>query len=239
MSAALTVAFDADDTLWHNEDAFAAAEQRFNEIVSPWADAESAQETLVRHERARLASHGYGVKSFVISMIAAACDISNDEIGADVIRSIVDISEELLTMPTVMIDGAREAIEAVSAEYRTMIITKGDLHHQLRRIDLADVAKYCFDVEVVADKDAATYRRVLARHHVEPDGFVMIGNSVVSDVAPILEIGGRAVHVPYHVTWALETATQDLATSDRWVRLDNLSTLPDHLARWQAEENQS
>jgi len=229
MSAELTIAFDADDTLWHNEDAFAEAEHRFNEIVSPWADAQAAQDTLIRHERERLASHGYGVKSFVLATIAAACEISNDEIGADVIRSLVDISEELLTMPTIMIDGAFDAIAAVSANYPTMVITKGDLHHQLRRIDASNVAQFCFDVEVVADKDAATYRRVLDRHHIDPDRFVMVGNSVVSDIAPVLELGARAVHVPYHVTWALETSAQDPPTSDHWVRLDDITLLLDHL----------
>ena len=235
MPAELTIAFDADDTLWHNEDAFAEAEHRFNEIVSPWADAQTAQDTLIRHERDRLATHGYGVKSFVLAMIAAACDISNDEIGVDLIRSLVDISEELLTMPTVMIDGAFDAIAAVSADYPTMIITKGDLHHQLRRVDAANVAQFCFDVEVVADKDAATYRRVLERHRIDPDRFVMVGNSVVSDVAPVLELGARAVHVPYHVTWALETAVEDLLPSNHWVRLDDITLLLDHLDSLQGQ----
>jgi len=235
MPAELTIAFDADDTLWHNEDAFAEAEHRFNEIVSPWADAQTAQDTLIRHERDRLATHGYGVKSFVLAMIAAACDISNDEIGVDLIRSLVDISEELLTMPTVMIDGAFDAIAAVSADYPTMIITKGDLHHQLRRVDAANVAQFCFDVEVVADKDAATYRRVLERHRIDPDRFVMVGNSVVSDVAPVLELGARAVHVPYHVTWALETAVEDLLPSNHWVRLDDITLLRDHLDSLQGQ----
>lgn len=171
MTPHLTVAFDADDTLWHNENVFAAAEDRFNEIVAPWADADKAQR--------------------------------------------------------VLIDGAGEAMRVVSEKWPTMIITKGDLHHQLRRIDQADVGQYRFDVEVVADKDAATYKRILQRHRIEPENLIMVGNSIVSDVAPLLETGARSVHIPYEFTWALETATQDPEPSDRWFRLESISALPD------------
>jgi len=226
MSSRLTIAFDADDTLWHNENAFADAEHRFNEIVAPWADAETAQRVLVDFERARVGTYGYGVKSFSLSMIAAACELSNNEIPAATLRTIVDTADELLAMPTVLIDGALEAMEAIAGRYPTMIITKGDLHHQLRRIAETDLARHCFDVEVVADKDADTYRRILARHRVDPADLVMIGNSIVSDVAPLLEIGARAVHIPYEFTWALETADTEPEPSDRWFRLDSIAELP-------------
>lgn len=226
MSSPLTVAFDADDTLWHNEDAFEAAEHHFNEIVAPWAEADEAQRVLLDFERARVGLYGYGVKSFCLAMIAAACEVSNNEIPAAVLRTIVDTADELLAMPTKLIDGAAEAIETVSEKWPTFIITKGDLHHQLRRIEIADVAKYCFDIEVVAEKDAATYRRILRRHRIEPKNLIMIGNSVVSDVAPLLDIGARAVHIPYDVTWALETAAADPAPSDRWFRLESISDVP-------------
>jgi putative hydrolase of the HAD superfamily len=227
MASNLTVAFDADDTLWHNENAFAAAEDHFNEIVAPWADAERAQRVLVDFERSHVGIYGYGVKSFCLSMIAAACELSNNDIPAAVLRTIIDTADELLAMPTELIDGAGEAIQAVSKKWPTMIITKGDLHHQLRRIDQADVGQYCFDVEVVADKDAATYKRILQRHRIEPENLIMVGNSIVSDVAPLLEIGARSVHIPYEFTWALETATQDPEPSDRWFRLESISALPD------------
>lgn len=226
MCSRLTIAFDADDTLWHNENAFADAEHRFNEIVAPWVDADTAQRVLVDFERSHVGLYGYGVKSFSLSMIAAACDLSNNEIPAATLRTIVDTANELLAMPTVLIDGALEAVEAIAARYPTMIITKGDLHHQLRRIAEADLSRHCFDVEVVADKDAATYRRILARHRVEPADLVMVGNSIVSDVAPLLEIGARAVHIPYEVTWALETATVEPEPSERWFRLDTIRDLP-------------
>lgn len=227
MSSLLTVAFDADDTLWHNEDAFEAAEHHFNDIMAPWADADEAQRVLLDFERSRVGLYGYGVKSFCLSMIAAACEISNNEVPVAVLRTIIDTADELLAMPTKLIDGAHQAIQEVSEKWPTMIITKGDLHHQLRRIEVADVAKYCFDVEVVAEKDAATYSRVLQRHRIEPENLVMIGNSVVSDVAPLLEIGARAVHIPYAVTWALEKASQEPEPSERWFRLESISDVPE------------
>lgn len=227
MAPDLTVAFDADDTLWHNENAFAAAEDRFNEIVAPWADPDEAQRGLIRFQRSHVALYGYGVKSFCLSMIAAACDLSDDEIPAAVLRTIVATADDLLAMPTELIDGAGEAMRAVSEKWPTMIITKGDLHHQLRRIDQADVGQYCFDVEVVADKDAATYKRILHRHRIEPENLIMVGNSIVSDVVPLLEIGARSVHIPYEFTWALETANEDPEPSDRWFRLESISALPD------------
>lgn len=226
MSAQLTIAFDADDTLWHNENAFADAEDRFNEIVAPWADAETAQRVLIEFERSHVGIYGYGVKSFALSMITAACELSNNEIPASTLRTIIDTADQLLAMPTVLIDGAADAISSISARYPTMIITKGDLHHQLRRIEAADLARHCFDVEVVADKDAATYTRILKRHRIDIDNFVMIGNSLVSDVAPLLELGARAVHIPYEVTWALETAAEEPEPSDRWVRLGSIADLP-------------
>jgi len=226
MQDRLTVAFDADDTLWHNEHAFADAEHRFNELVAPWADAEKAQDVLVETERSRVGLYGYGVKSFALSMIDAACELSNNEIPAATLRQIVGTADELLAMPTVMIDGAREALQLVSARFPTMIITKGDLHHQLRRVGEVDVAKHCFDIEVVADKDAATYRQVLQRHRIDPEHLVMIGNSMVSDVTPLLEIGARAVHIPYEVTWALEKAATDPPDSVRWFRLESITEVP-------------
>jgi len=226
MSSPITVAFDADDTLWHNENAFAAAEDRFNEWVSPWADAEAAQAALVAVERSRLALYGYGVKSFIMAMMKTACELSNDEVPVSTLREMMATADELLAMPTVPIDGAVEAVKAVASEYQTMIITKGDLHHQLRRLRAANLDEYCFDAEVVAEKDPETSARILARHRIDPQNFVMIGNSVVSDIAPVLEIGAMAIHIPYEVTWALETAAEDPPASDRWFRVETITEVP-------------
>lgn len=226
MQPTLTIAFDADDTLWHNEGGFAEVEQLFNELLAPWADAEAAETALITNERARVSTYGYGVKSFALSMIATACELSNDEIPAATLRKFIDAADRLLAMPTVLLDGVAEVMAEVSAIHPTMVLTKGDLHHQLRRIDEADVARFCFDVEVVAEKNPATYRRILSRHSIDPARFVMIGNSVVSDVAPVVDIGGNAIHIPYETTWALETAAEDPPQTDRWTRVDSITEVP-------------
>jgi len=225
MSRSLTVAFDADDTLWHNENAFADVEQLFNDLVEPWVDATTAASRLVATERRQLATHGYGVKSFALSMIRTACELSDDEIPAATLRKFLDAADHLLTMPTVMLDGAAQVLAAVASTYPTMIITKGDLHHQLRRIAEVDIAEHCFDIEVVAEKDPATYRHILARHRIDTATFVMVGNSVVSDVAPVLEIGAMAVHIPYETTWALETGV-DPEPGPRWFRRNSIRDVP-------------
>lgn len=230
MSSPLTVAFDADDTLWHNEHAFAAAEELFNDLVAPWADAATAQAKLLSVERERVDLYGYGVKAFALSMVEAACDLSADEVPATTLRQILTTGHDLLAMPTTLIDGAAMAIEAVSKMHPTMIVTKGDLHHQQRRLAVADLRQFCFDVEVVSEKDAATYERLLRRHRIAPENFVMIGNSVVSDVAPVLAAGGRAIHVPYEVTWALEQAAEDPPPSDRWFRVSSITEVPELIA---------
>jgi putative hydrolase of the HAD superfamily len=234
MTSGLTVAFDADDTLWHNENAFAEVEQLFDELVAPWADATIAQRELVEASRQRLATYGYGVKSFALAMISTACELSNYEIPAETLHRFVDAADHLLAMPTVMIDGAADVIADIGERYNTMIITKGDLHHQLRRVAEVEVAKHCFDVEVVAEKDAATYQQILARHRIDPHAFVMIGNSVVSDVTPLLEIGAMAVHIPYEVTGALETG-DDPAPGPRWFRCESIREVPTLLDRLSAD----
>ena len=225
-TAPFTVAFDADDTLWHNEDAFRNVEHLFDELMAPWADAQTAQGALIQIERDNVGLYGYGVKSFALSMIAAACHLSNDEVPAATLRRFVETANDLLAMPTKLIDDARETLEAVAARFPTMIITKGDLHHQMRRLAAADISDTVFDVEVVAEKDAATYARILGRHRIDPTRFVMIGNSIVSDVAPLLELGAMALHIPYYTTWALETATADPDPSPRWKQLDTIAQVP-------------
>lgn len=222
----LTIAFDADDTLWHNEHAFAETEARFVDLVAPWADETTAYAALVACERHRVEFYGFGVKSFALSMIDTACELSDNQMPTASLRTIVGWADALLQMPTVMIDGAAETLARVSAVHRVMIITKGDLHHQMRRIDETRVADSCFDVEVVAEKDVATYDRVLTRHAIDRSRFVMVGNSMVSDVVPLLALGCRAVHIPYEVTFALEVAEADPPPSDLWYRLDTIRELP-------------
>jgi putative hydrolase of the HAD superfamily len=197
------IGLDADDTLWHSEDGFKLAESRFAELVAPWADAAGvdAGEALAERERKDLALLGYGVKAFTISMVECAIDLSAGTVPAAVIRELVDEGRRLLARPVELFDGVVEAVVDLARDHRIVVITKGDLLHQERKLAQSGLVDHVHGIEVVSEKDAETYRRVLDRLEVQPERFLMVGNSVRSDVLPVLEIGGRAVHIPYEHLW--------------------------------------
>ena len=228
----LTVAFDADDTLWHNEDLFQAVQREYEELLSPWADADGVDECLHEVQMSNLPRFGYGVKSFTLSMIEAAVQITGGQIGADRVTTIVGYAKRLLDRPVELIDGVEEVLDALD-DHRLMVITKGDVHHQLAKVADSGLAERFWQIEVVADKDAATYVELLERHRIDPARFVMVGNSLRSDVLPVLELGAIAVHVPYHVTWRHE---DDHDGHDIEVTtLDALRELPELLRNWSVD----
>ena len=228
----LTVAFDADDTLWHNEDLFQEAHRDYEELLSPWADATTVDHCLHEIQMKNLPRFGYGVKSFTLSMIEAAVRISEGEVDAARIATILGFGKRLLDRPVELIDGVEEVLDSLS-HHRLMVITKGDLHDQLAKVAASGLAERFWQVEVVVDKDAAVYRELLERHGIDPSRFVMVGNSLRSDVLPVLELGGSAVHVPYHFTWRHEDdhdgADFEVAT------LGGLRELPELLSAWDAD----
>ena len=225
----LTVAFDADDTLWHNEDLFEAVHREYEELLSPWADAATVDDRLHEVQMTNLPRFGYGVKSFTLSMIEAAVRISGGEVDGGRITAIIGYGQRLLDRPVELIDGVEEVLDALG-HHRLMVITKGDVHHQLAKVADSGLAERFWRVEVVADKDAAVYGELLARHGIDPSRFVMVGNSLRSDVLPVLELGGAAVHVPYHITWRHE---DDHDGHDFEVpTLDGLRQLPELLRTW-------
>ena len=225
----LTVAFDADDTLWHNEDLFQDVHRSFEALLSPWADADTADRRLHEVQMANLSRFGYGVKSFTLSMIEAAVRISEGAVDAGRITEMLEFGKRLLDRPVELIDGVEEVLDALS-HHRLMVITKGDVHDQLAKVAASGLAERFWRVEVVADKDAAAYEEVLERHGVDPARFVMVGNSLRSDVLPVLKLGAAAVHVPYHVTWRHEDDHDghhlDVPT------LEALRDLPQMLRSW-------
>ena len=199
----LTVAFDADDTLWHNEDLFQDVQREYEELLSPWGDAATVADRLHEVQMANLPRFGYGVKSFALSMIEAAARISEGRVDAERITTIISYAKRLLDRPVELIEGVEEVLDALG-HHRLMVITKGDVHDQLAKVAASGLAERFWRVEVVADKDAASYEELLERHGIDPARFVMVGNSLRSDVLPVLELGATAVHVPYHVTWRHE-----------------------------------
>ena len=200
------VGIDGDDTLWHSEGHYHVTQQRFAEMLEPWVDAESAGAALLEAERRNLALFGYGVKGFTLSMIETALTLTEHRIDATRIGDILAMGKELLAHPVELLDGVAETLDELGGRHRLVLITKGDLFHQESKVAASGVAELFENVEIVTEKDPATYARVITRMGGEPTAFCMVGNSVRSDIAPVLELGGAGVHVPYHVTWALEHA---------------------------------
>jgi putative hydrolase of the HAD superfamily len=222
--------FDADDTLWHNERYFNETQRAFHDLLAAYAEPHATEASLLAAERRNLAVFGYGVKGFLLSMIETAIEISDGAIPASQIARILTLGKELLTHPVELLPHAAATVRALATDHRLVLITKGDLFHQETKIAASGLAE-CFDhIEVVAEKDEPTYTRIFERHRIEPARFAMVGNSLKSDILPVLELGGRAVHVPYEITWAMEHAmAQD---HHDFVSIADLSELPGVLARW-------
>ncbi len=200
------IGLDADDTLWHNEDGFHQAENLFSVSVAAWADEPTARARLLETEKRNVQVYGYGVKSFILSTIECGLELSDGRIGTEVINSLIEFGRWMLTRPTILLDGVEETVVRLRADYRLILITKGDPHHQLRKVTESGLEHLFHAVEVVQEKDPSVYRDALGRHGIEPSRFVMVGNSLRSDVLPIVELGGHGVHIPYAVTWGLEHA---------------------------------
>jgi putative hydrolase of the HAD superfamily len=204
------IGLDADDTLWHSEDGFHTVTGRFCELLQPYAqDPSNLATTLDMVERRNMALFGYGVKSFTLSMVEAAIEVSGGTVPAETIQQLVDEGRTLLARPVDLLEGVEEALAAISARYRLVVITKGDLLHQEQKFHASGLDHHVEEIAVVSEKDVRTYRRLVDRYGVEPGGFLMVGNSIRSDILPVLELGGRAVHIPYEYLWGHEVAEHD------------------------------
>lgn len=200
------VGFDADDTLWKSEDYYRAAEKHFQAIVGEYIDITNPQTAghLLAVERRNLGIYGYGAKGMTLSMLEAAIEMTAGRISTADISRILQLGHDTLRHPVELLDGVREAVAAIAADYPVVLITKGDLFHQESKIERAGLHDVLPRIEVVSEKDPATYARVLAEFGVAAENFVMIGNSLRSDAEPVLALGGWAVHMPYALTWAHE-----------------------------------
>ena len=204
------IGLDADDTLWHSEDGFHTVTGRFCELLQPYArDPSNLATTLDMVERRNMALFGYGVKSFTLSMVEAAIEVSGGAVPAETIQQLVDEGRTLLARPVDLLEGVEEALAAIAARYRLVVITKGDLLHQEQKFHASGLDQHVEEIAVVSEKDVRTYRRLVDRYGVEPGGFLMVGNSIRSDILPVLELGGRAVHIPYEYLWGHEVAEHD------------------------------
>lgn len=222
------VGFDGDDTLWRSQDYFDEAQAQFERIVGAYADLGDVRvhEHLYEVEKRNLALFGYGVKGMALSMIEAALEITGQRMsGADVQR-IVALAKSLLQHPVELLPGIREAVERIAAELDVVLITKGDLFHQEAKVRQSGLTDVFRRIEIVSEKDVGTYARLLQEFELAPAQFLMIGNSLRSDIAPVLQLGGWGVHMPYHTTWAHENEAQIEADPARLRTVDSAKALP-------------
>ena len=220
------IAFDGDDTLWHNETLFSVTQEKFRSLLRPYVDEADIDASLLATEKRNLALFGYGIKGFTLSMIETAIEVSGGRVETVEIQRLIDYGKAMLDHPVELLDGVEDIIEPLRQNYRVMLITKGDLFDQESKIARSGLADLFWKIEIVSEKDPETYRRVLDTHDIAPDSFLMVGNSVKSDILPVLEIGGRAVHIPYQVTWEHENADPLAAAQHAFRTLDSLLELP-------------
>jgi putative hydrolase of the HAD superfamily len=226
------VGFDGDDTLWRSEDYYRGAQEDFERIVAHYVDLHDAraQERLYAVEKRNLKLFGYGVKGMVLSMVEAAVEITDARISASDLHRIVSLGKSLLQHPVELLPGIREAVEAIGAHYDIVLITKGDLFHQEAKVKQSGLADLFGRIEIVSEKDAPTYARVLGEFELAPAQFAMIGNSLRSDIAPVLELGGWGVYMPYHVTWAHEAEADVARDAPRLRQVADARGLPGAVA---------
>ena len=198
------IAFDADDTLFINETYFDETEKKFCGLMEDYLSHQGISKELFKIEIDNLKLYGYGIKGYILSMIEAAMRISNNTIPVAVIDKIIQYGKELLEKPIVLLDGVEETLEALHGKYKLVVATKGDLLDQRRKLHNSGLGHYFHHIEVMSDKQEVDYRDLIKRLEIQPEEFFMIGNSLKSDVLPVLSIGGHAVHVPFHTTWAHE-----------------------------------
>ena len=223
------VGIDADDTLWHSEGHFVVTEERFLDLVAPWVERANASAALLETERRNLRLFGYGVKGFTLSMIETALALSQHRISGQAVEEIITLGKSLMDHPVELLEDVAETLDQLGRRYQLVLVTKGDLFHQESKVAASGIAERFARVEIVAEKDPATYRRMLSQMGSAPERFCMVGNSVRSDIAPVLEIGGAGVHVPYHITWSMELAPLE-HEHPRLAQIERFRDAPDAIA---------
>lgn len=220
-----TIGFDADDTLWQNERFFRGTEKQFVEMLADHGEEEKISARLLEAEKRNLATYGFGIKGFTLSMIETAIEVTDGRVPATVISRILEAGREMLAHPIEVLPHARETVERLAGSYRLVLITKGDLFDQERKLAQSGLGDLFHAVEIVSDKSANTYARLFDRHGDGAERSMMVGNSLKSDVVPAIEAGGWGIHVPHELTWVLEHVEAPLA-APRFRQIDDLGELP-------------
>src|SRR5207244_2685630 len=224
--AVRVVGFDGDDTLWHSETRFHVTQAEFRELLARHAPGADIDTRLAEMEMKNLAIYGYGVKSFTLSMLETAIELTKSSIPATDLEVILGWGKRMLMEPTELLDGVEPTLRALSERYDMLLITKGDLFDQESKLARSGLGELFLGVEILTEKNVDTYRGVFQRRGIKPEEFVMVGNSLRSDLVPVVELGGRAVHIPYEVTWHREHVPDDERPAKGWRRASSIRELP-------------
>lgn len=230
-----TIAFDADDTLWQNENFFRLTQDRFADLLKDYAEADHLEDRLLAAERRNIGHYGFGVKGFTLSMIETAIEVTEERVPARVIRELIEAGQDMLAHPIHLLDGVQDVLKTIAPDYNLMLITKGDLLDQERKLAQSGLGDFFDAAEIVSDKNTQTYRDIFHRHGCDPAETVMIGNSVKSDVIPPIDAGAWGIWIPYGVTWALEEA-ESPTSHPRYLELHSMTELPQALRTIQAKQ---
>lgn len=223
------IAFDADDTLWVNEPYFREAETKFAKLLSVYETENKIQQELYKIITGNISLYGYGVKSCILSMVQCAIELSNNQVSAKTIDEIINIGKEMLTKPIEILPGVEDVLAELSTKYKLIVLTKGDLLDQEKKLKKSGLLNFFHHVEVMSEKDAAGYRRILNHLEIQPKEFLMIGNSLKSDILPVLEIGAQAIHIPFHSIWEFEKVDQKKLENQQYTTLKTVKSLTDFL----------
>ena len=224
------VAFDGDDTLWHNETRFHLTQQALRHLLQSHAPEADVDRHLADVERRNLALYGYGIKAFTLSMLETAIEITEGRIPTTDLKVILGWGRQMLGQPVELLDGVQEALVEAGTRYKLLVITKGDLFDQESKLARSGLTQLFDGVEIVSEKKVEVYRSILDRRSIRPDEFVMVGNSLRSDIAPVVELGARAVHIGYPLTWQHEELPEEAMPANGWYRLDSITGINDLLS---------
>ncbi|WP_142534299.1 HAD family hydrolase [Saccharicrinis carchari] len=223
------IGFDADDTIWENETFFRETEYQFAKLLSEFCDEQTIMQELYKTELDNLKDYGFGIKGFMLSMIETAIRLSKGKVGIDKISCMIELGKCMLNKPVKFIDGSKEVIESLSKKgYKLVVLTKGDLLDQERKLSKANIKQYFHHIEIMSDKQEANYNKILEHLNIEARDFLMIGNSLKSDILPVLNLGGSAVHIPFHTTWVHEEVENNKKLENFW-ELEQMAQLEEVL----------
>jgi len=218
------IGFDADDTLWANEPFYQDVEKEFCQIMKPYLTEKETSEELFKTEMQNLEIYGYGAKGFLLAMIETSLRATEGKITSAEINQILDIGKTLLTMPIQLLEGVENVLQKLQGSYKLILITKGDLLDQERKLQKSGLIDYFHHIEIMSDKHENNYKKLLARLDIQPEEFLMVGNSIKSDILPVINIGAKAVHIPFEVTWQHES-NHSMPDSETFISVSEISEI--------------